>query len=742
MTRVFLGQSLKRVDGRAKVTGEAKYAAEFSAPDLLHGVVVSSTIARGRITRIDTADAMGLPGVVQVFSHENRPSMPWFDRSYRDQDSPGGSPFRPFYDDEVHYSGQPVALVVAETLEAARHGAELVRISYEQRPHNTDLDVARHKPHKPASGKSGFQPPPKPRGDAKQAWSEAPVRMVADYTAPAEHHNPMEMHATTVIREPEGKYTVYDKTQSVLNSQSYIAKIFDLSKDDVRVMSPFVGGGFGSGLRPQHQLFMAVMAAVQLDRSVRVVLTRHQMFTFGHRPEIWQRVALACDANGKLTSVQHEAIGATSQFEDYVEVTVNWSASLYSCDNVKVDYQLASIDAYTPLDMRAPGAVWGVHALECAMDELAVAANVDPLAMRLINYSERDEAKDKPYSSKALRECYEQAAARFGWEKRDPRPGSMRDGHTRIGWGMATGIWDAMQQPARARASFGLDGKLVVGSATADIGPGTYTVMSQIAAATLGLPIEDVSFQLGDTSLPLAPLQGGSFTVSSVGSAVKKVCESLREKLFAMALEVPHSPLRGASLDEVTFADGQVQLSTDPARAVRLVDALRHSGESVVEDTVTSIPNLIKQHGYSLHTHSAVFVEVRVDDELGTIVVSRVVSAIAAGKILSAKTAHSQILGGIVWGIGAALEEETLTDHHLGRYMNHNLAEYHVPVNADVHDIEVIFVEEHDEVVNPLGAKGVGEIGIVGVSAAIANAVFHATGKRVRSLPITLDKVL
>ncbi|RYE93767.1 MAG: xanthine dehydrogenase family protein molybdopterin-binding subunit, partial [Myxococcales bacterium] len=607
-TMTFLGQSLRRVDGRAKVTGEAKYAAEFSAPGLLHGVVVSSTVARGRIRRIDASAALAVPGVVQVFSHDNRPSMPWFDRSYRDQDSPGGSPFRPLYNDEVVYSGQPVALVVAETLEAARHAAEIVHVDYEVQSHNTSLEAARPEARKPHPGKSGFEPPPKPRGDAEQAWGEAPVRIAAEYTCPAEHHNPLEMHATTVIAEPEGKFTVYDKTQSVLNSQSYVAKIFDLSKDDVRVVSPFVGGAFGSALRPQYNLFMAVMAATELKRSVRVSLTRQQMFTFGHRPEIWQRMALACDEQGKLVSLQQEAVAATSQFEDYVEVTVNWGASLYACDNAKVGYKLAPIDTYTPLDMRAPGAVWGMHALECAMDELAFAARVDPLALRLINYAERDAAKDKPYSSKALRECYAQAAERFGWSRRSPEPRSMRDGHTLIGWGMATGVWDAMQQPARAKASLGLDGKLIVGSATADIGPGTYTVMTQIAAATMGLALEDVTFQLGDTSLPLAPLQGGSFTVSSVGSAVKKVCENLREKLLDLACKMPDSPLAGASLDEVVFVDGQVQLARDPARAVAYADAMRAGGVTALEDDVTSLPNKLKQLKYTLHTHSAVFV--------------------------------------------------------------------------------------------------------------------------------------
>ncbi|SET20389.1 xanthine dehydrogenase family protein molybdopterin-binding subunit [Stigmatella erecta] len=736
-----LGQPVSRVDGRAKVTGEAKYAAEFHVTGLTYGQVVSSTIARGRIKTLDTSEALALPGVLQIFTHENRPRLAWFDRSYRDDDAPSGSPFRPLADDKILYSGQPVALVVAETLELARHAASLIRLEYETREHETDLHARRGKAYEPSQGKDGFEPPPKPRGHADKALSKAAVQIDAEYASPVEHHNPMEMHASTVIYEDDGSLTIYDKTQGVQNSQKYVSKVFNLPKEQVHVLSPFVGGAFGSGLRPQYQLFLAVMAARELKRPVRVVLTRQQMFTFGHRPATLQRVALGASADGTLEAIIHEAVGETSRFEDYIEVVVNWAGMLYRCDNFRFDYKVAQLDCYTPLDMRAPGAVLGVYALECAMDELAHKAGVDPLALRLKNYSERDQNKDKPYSSKELRACYQQGAERFGWARRNPAPRSMREGTQLVGWGMATGIWDAMQQPSSARAVLSIDGKLTVSSATSDIGTGTYTVMTQIAAETLGLRVQDVTFKLGDSSLPMAPIEGGSWTVSSVGSAVKQACEKVREQLFTFARKVEGSPLAKARLEDVSFSGGAIRLTAEPDKAVTLTQAMRQGDVlSIAEDALaTPAP---QQMQYTRCSHSAVFAEVKVDEALGTVRVTRVVSAIAGGRVLNPKTARSQVLGGIVWGIGMALQEETAIDQTLGRFMNHNLAEYHVPVNADVQGLEVLFVDEEDAIVNALGAKGLGEIGIVGVAAAIANAVFHATGKRVRSLPITLDKLL
>jgi xanthine dehydrogenase YagR molybdenum-binding subunit len=737
----LVGQPVSRIDGRAKVTGAAKYAAEINVPGLTYGVVVSSTIAKGTIVRIDVSRALALSGVLHVFTHENRPNLAWFDRSYADLDAPAGSPFRPLYDDRVLYSGQPVALVVAETFELARHAASLIEIRYEAEAHRTDLHAHRSAAREPKKWTLGREAPPKPRGDADKALAGAAVRVDEEYSAPAEHHNPMEMHATTVVQEDDGTLTVFEKTQGVLNTHSYLKKVFGLSGKQVRVRSQYVGGAFGSGLRPQYQLFLAVMAARELHRSVRVSLTRQQMFTFGHRPETIQRVALGASEEGKLEAVIHKIIAETSQFEDYVETVVNWSGLLYQCDNVRTDHRVVPLDVYTPLDMRAPGAAWGVYALECAMDELAVKAGIDPLDLRLRNYAERDQEEKKPFSSKELRACYAQAAERFGWARRTAAPRSMRDGDKLVGWGMATGVWDALQLFANAQATLSIDGTLTVASATSDIGTGTATVMAQIAAGALGLPIESVTVKLGDSSLPWAPLEGGSWTAVTVGSAVKGVCDKIGRHLFDLARKMDGSPLAGAKRKNVVFACGGLHLANDPSRRVTIAEAMRSGGELKIQEKVTALPSP-KRLKYSTYVHSAVFAEVKVDEDLGIVQVTRVVSAVAGGRVLNPKTARSQILGAVVGGIGMALEEETLADHRFGRFMNHSFGEYHVPVNADVRDIDVIFVDEPDEHVNALGAKGLGEIGIVGVAAAVANAVYHATGRRIRKLPITLDLLL
>jgi xanthine dehydrogenase YagR molybdenum-binding subunit len=746
-----IGKPITRVDGPDKVTGKAKYAAEFNVPDLAYGYVVSSGIAKGKITHIDTSEALALEGVLQVFTHENRPHTAWFDISYKDQDAPAGSPFRPLHNANITYSGQPIALVVAETFEVARYAASLVKAVYDTEQSHTDLEAHLSEARDPKWAPTNFLKPlpPKPRGDSRGAFMKAPVQMAAHYVHGVQHHNPLEMFATTVQYESYGnenkaRLTIYDKTQGAPNSQLYVTQIFGMSSSDVRVVSPYVGGGFGSGLRPQYQLFLAVMAARELKRSVRLTLTRQQMWSFGHRPATVQTVALGASTDGKLTALNHKAIAATSQFEDYTETVVNWSNVLYPCDDVTLEYKLKPLDIYSPLDMRAPGGVTGDHAIESAIDELCYKLGMDPVEFRLKNYSETDQTeKGKPFSSKELRECFRQGAERFGWDKRNPQPRSMRgEGHNLIGYGMATGIWDATQMPARAEAVLTVNGKLRVSSATADIGTGTYTIMTQIAAETMGMPIEDVIFKLGNTDMPLAPIQGGSWTASTVGSAVKTVCDDLKKTLFKTARKMADSPLAKAKLEDVVFEDGSIKLKNDPSVAVSYIEIVDQNGGQAITETSTSLPNMLNQKKYSRHTHSAAFVEVQVDEELNTIKVTRAVSAIAGGRILNPRTARSQIIGGMVWGIGSALQEDSAMDHRFGRFMNHNLAEYHVPVFADIHDLDVIFVEEHDDIVNPLGVKGLGEIGLVAMPAAIANAVYHATGKRVHDLPIQLDRLL
>ncbi|HEY7297503.1 MAG TPA: xanthine dehydrogenase family protein molybdopterin-binding subunit [Xanthobacteraceae bacterium] len=728
------GKPISRVDGPAKVTGAARYAAEYNVANLAHGFVVSATIAKGRIRHIDIADAMAVAGVIAVFTHAHRPELPSADNKYGDDIAPPGSPFRPLYDDKVRFSGQPVALVVAEEPEIACFAASLIRIDYEPQQHVTDFERQLGR----AAVRDGEAANLHKRGDPAKAFGEAPVRIEAEYAMAVEHHNPMEMFGATAIWEGDGRITVYDKTQGSQNCRNYLANVFGMAHDHIRVLSPYVGGAFGSGLRPQYELPLAVLAARALRRSVRVTLTRQQMFTLGYRAGNVQRIALAAERDGRLVSLRHEFIGMTSQFEDFQHNYVSWSSQLYKCANAELGQKLVKLDHNTPCDMRAPGGAEGLYAIECAMDELAYAAGIDPLELRLINYSDLDQIEGKPYSSKALRECYRQGAERFGWSHRKREPRSMRDGNDLVGWGMATGIWEAFQLPASAKAVLTGNGSLEIASATADIGPGTYTMMTQIAAEMLGLPLDHVTARLGDSALPDAPVEGGSFTTSSVGSAICAACRAVQAELLRLAQRDSNSPLAGASLDDVTFADGRVRRRD--GREMLLTDAMRAGNADRIEREASAGPN--QKSKFSHYTHSAVFAEVKIDEELRIVRVTRVVSAVAAGRILNPKIAGSQILGAVVGGIGMALHEETVTDHRFGRFMNHNLAEYHVPVNADVDAIDVIFVSERDDEINPLGVKGVGEIGIVGTAAAIANAIYHATGKRIRDLPITVDKLL
>ena len=499
--RPYIGAPTSRVDGRAKVTGAAKYAGEFNVGGVAHACMVESTIAKGRIVRIDTSEALRVPGVLDVLTHENRPPMADTDSAYKDDVAPKGSPFRPLYDDKIMFSGQPIALVVADEWETARFAASLVRVEYAEEPHVTDVyrqredAVALGAPSSPAEAPFF---PPKPRGDAEKAFAAADVRHQGEYYVPIEHHNPMELYASTVIWDGGGKLTVYDKTQGVQNVQRYVCNVFGMKPDDVRVMSPFMGGGFGSGLRPQFQVVLAALAARALQRSVRLVLTRQQLYALGYRPAMIQRIELGAKADGTLDAIMQEAITVTSQYEDFHRQETGWSGLLYKCANAKYGHKLAHLDLPTSCDMRAPSAATGVYALEAAMDELAVALKLDPLELRLRCYSDRDQNTDRPYSSKALRECYSQGADAFGWHERNPEPRSMRDGKQLVGWGMATGIWEALQMPIAVRIVLSADGHAEVSCATSDIGTGTYTIMAQVAADMLGLPIENIAIKLGE----------------------------------------------------------------------------------------------------------------------------------------------------------------------------------------------------------------------------------------------------
>jgi xanthine dehydrogenase YagR molybdenum-binding subunit len=735
----YIGKEMSRVDGVAKVTGKAKYAAEFQVPNVAYGFIVLGTVAKGTIRAIDTKDAEAAAGVVRVFTHLNTPRLgPKASGEAappRGSDQPDTS-FRALQSDRIFFNAQPIALVVAETYEQARHAARLVKVSYHADAHVTDTEVVRGRARVPARG-----PAPKPRGNPDEAMRQAPVKVEGEYRIAIEHHNPMEPHGAIAFWQG-GALTIFDKSQEVYNVRTHLASSFGVPEDNVTVISPFVGGAFGSSLRPNYYPALTAMAARELKRPVKVVYTRTQMFTgHGYRPYTVQRVALGADRSGKLSAMIHDVVHNTSSFEEFSDDTTGFTRQVYACPNYHSPLKLAAVDLHTPTWMRAPGAVSGMFALECAMDELAYALKIDPLELRLINYAEVDPVSGRPFSSKALRECYRLGAEKFGWKSRTFEARSMRDGRLLVGWGMATGVWGAFQRPASARITLKSDGTAHVASATSDIGPGTYTVMTMIAAEYLGLKPEQVSFELGDTKFPRAPAQGGSWTTASVGSAVHGAALAIGARLLSLANRDASSPLTAAAAVDVEMLDGRLQLRTDPSRGVSISEVMKRNDLTEIVETVTSEPSKEREKYASL-AHGAQFVEVKIDPDLGTIRVTRAIEVTACGKIINPKASHSQEIGGVVWGIGMALQEATEIDHRYGRIMNPNLQHYHVPVNADVHEIETMFVEEDDTVVNPLGVKGMGELGMVGIPAAIANAVFHATGRRIRELPITPDKLL
>lgn len=739
-----VGQPINRLEGHLKVTGKAKYAAEYDARDLLYGYIVNSTITKGKIKTIDTSEIKKMEGVVEVFTHDNKPSTAWFDFKYADMDAPPGTVFKPLKDNIIRYNGQPIALVIAETFEMARYAAAKIKVVYEEETFETNLKTNVDKARDPKKGLASLlkPPPPKPTGDFEKEYDNSLVKTDSYFSHGTEHHNPMEMYASTVIYEGKDKLTIYDKTQGTINSQMYVANVFGLKMKNVQVISPFVGGGFGSGLRPQQQLFMAVMASLALKRNVRVTLDRSQMYMIGHRPPTLQHTKFGADKKGKVNAIYHKAIGETSRFEDYVEIVVNWANMLYPAENTLLEHEIVPLDVYSPLDMRAPGGSTGMHAIEVTMDEIAYQLNIDPLELRLINYSEIDKSSDKEYSSKELRKCYLEGAEKFGWKERNPEPRSMKRGNKLVGYGMATGIWDANRIFGRAEAIMTSDGKVEIKSAVTDIGTGTKTIMTQIAADELGIPIEDITFSYADSKMPFAPIQGGSFTTATVGPAVQNACQALNKKLFKKAKDVDGSTLKNVNFKDVIFKNGIISVKDQPELEFSIKDIFTANNGEAIRTTNAAMPNPLTYGKKARAVHSAVFVEVEVDEELGVIEVKRAVTAVAAGKIINPKTAESQVLGGMIWGISKALHEETIFDHQFGRYMNANLGEYHIPVHADIHDLEVIFIEENDSFVNDLGVKGVGEIGGVGMPPAITNAIFHATGKRIYDLPIHFDRLM
>jgi len=708
-----IGQALSRADGRLKVTGAARYTADVPVADAVHAAIVHSTIARGRTVSIDTALAGLAPGVLALFTHRNLPRMnptpkPWSHLH------PHGQSYLPLQDDEIHYAGQPIALVIAKTLDQAAHAGTLIKVAYDaQQPIVFGPQTAREAVDPPQF----LWPVASSVGDADKAIASAAVRIERTYATADRHHNQMEPHATTAVWDVAGTLTLYETTQHIFGARELLAIVLGLPPEKINVVSHFLGGGFGGKAYVWPHTLLAALAAKVLERPVRLQLTRAQMYSMvGHQAATIQTIALGADKNGKLLGIRHESISPTPVFDNYIEYAALATRSLWGASGgVATNHKIVHVNRNTPTAMRAPHEALGHFALESAMDELAYETGIDPVALRLLNDTAIDPLSGRPFSTRAMRQCLTEGAARFGWARRTPEPRSMRDGRYLVGQGMAGAIYTHWRWPAKARVTLTSDGSALVEAGMHDIGTGTYTVMQQVAADALGLAPEKVAVRLGDTRLPASHAAIGSATMANAGAAVLLAAKAAREKAMALAK------------DKVNI--GYAELLARNGLTTLVADA----DYDPVEEA---------QGPKAIFSFAAVFAEVRVDPELGLVRLSRFVGAYDAGRIINPKTARSQAIGGIIWGVGQALLEQSETDPVLGRFLHRNCSGYLVPTNADIPELETLFVGEFDEEASPLGAKGLGELTAVSVAPAIANAVYHATGKRVRDLPITVEKLL
>ena len=770
----LIGQPVDRVDGRLKVTGKAPYAAEFPLKNLAYGVTVQSTIASGRIQSIDSQATESLPGVIAVITYKNSMSL----HTLAGGSDPGQGKFGekdllPLQSGRIFYDGQHIAIVVAETFQIAEHGASLLKVEYEVEKPVYELEQALADAFQPASALGGGQAQTH-KGDADKAMSDAEVRIRETYTTPVYHHNAMEPHATAA--EWTGrKLTIYDSTQSVVGSKNAIAQMLGMPPDDVRLFSYFIGGGFGSkGFTWAHQV-MAPMAAKHVGRPVKIVLSRQQMFTSnGHRARTIQQISLGATKAGKLVAVKHLTTSETSFVDEFVEQAGVATKMIYDAPNLDVTHSIVRLNKGTPCPTRAPGEAPGTYALEVAMDELAYKLGMDPIALRIANYADKHPQTGQPWSEKHLKECYERGAQAFGWSQRNPAPRSMKEGELLVGYGMATATYPANRSASSAKIQLFADGHAVIYCATQDIGTGTYTILTQIAAQGLGLPMASVQCKLGDSKLPKGPNSGGSQVSASAGGAVWAAALTLKSKAIQLAIADKRSPLFGQSEDAVQAGGGRIFMAASPEKGETYQQLLARKDMPVIETEITT--NVSTREGapqpqpaegnkrgggqedqqsaavkadegvdhkkYAFHSFGAHFVKVLVDPVLGTVRVAKIVGVMDIGKVLNLKTATNQIMGGMIFGIGMALMEGTVYDPTNGRVVTRDLTDYLVPVNADMPEFDIRFIDIPDPYISPVGARGIGEIGITGITAAIANAIYHATGKRVRNLPITPDKLL
>jgi xanthine dehydrogenase YagR molybdenum-binding subunit len=732
-----IGQPLTRRDGILKVTGAARYAADNHPPGMLYAVLAVSSIARGRVLSLDIAAAKAHPGVVEVMTPANKPPLA------HDPDAKfHGFMFRLelLQNDRVRYANQAIAVVIAETLEAATEGAALLAPTYETEAARVGLDSAESFTP-PAVGVG--HPAKVQHGDVEAGLAAAAVKIEATYETAPQYHNAMEPHAMVAAWDGD-RLSIDTPTQGLAMAVGRVAGLFGIAPENIHIRSPFLGGGFGSKGFLSGPQILGIMAARLVGRPVKLVLRREHMYgPVGHRAATRQTLRLGTDTQGGLTALDHHTKTASSTFDDFFEPASDASHTLYATPNLSTSHEAVRLDTGTPLFMRAPGEATGSIALESAIDEMAQACGMDPLAFRLKNYAEVEPVSGRPFSSKALRECYAQGAARFGWERRPLAPRQMRDeAGLLVGWGMGTATFPALMFQAQARAVLREDGTGVMETGAHDMGQGAWTAFAQIAADSLGLDLDKIEFRAGTSDLPDAGIAGGSAHTATAGMAIHGAGADVIAKLADIAMNDKRSALYGAGNAGVLARDGRLHRRDDESRSESYVDILHRAGLAQIEGSGKSASDPAAQSTYAMHAHGVVFAEVKVDPDLGQIRATRLVGAFAAGRVINPRLVRSQYYGGMIWGVSFALHEAAVMDKRSGRPMNPNLAEYHVPVNADVPSLEAILVDEHDPYVNALGIKGVGEIGITGSAGAVANAVWHATGVRVRRFPITLDRLL
>ncbi|HNB21571.1 MAG TPA: xanthine dehydrogenase family protein molybdopterin-binding subunit [Candidatus Melainabacteria bacterium] len=727
-----IGREMTRIDGPLKVTGSAIYTSDHNFPGMLYAVPVSATIANGSIASLDTKEAERMPGVKGIFHRGNISKLfrvaPTSDlNAFIDEDRP------PFDDDVIRYFGQYVAVAVAETFEQATAAAEAVKVSFNEKKPNVESHLTADTKVKVESE----------RGDAQKAFDSAAIKLDATYITPVETHNVIELHSSVAVYDGS-VFTLYETTQGVVNHRNALCQILGVEPEQVKVISKFLGSGFGSKITPWPQSALAAALARELRKPIKIVISRKMAFhAAGHRPLTQQRVRISAESNGKLTSLQHDYLNHTSILDDYKENCGECTKYFYSCPNLRVTSSLSRRNIGTPTSMRGPGAVPGLFATESALDELAIKLNMDPMQLRIINEPQKDEDLNIPFASRHLIECFKTGAEKFGWAKRDPRIGSMKRDGLILGWGMAGAGWIAERFPAEAAVELRNDGTAKVATGTQDIGTGTYTVLAQILSDKVGLNIEKCEVVLGDTSLPPGPLSGGSMATASLIPAVSKAADKAIATLLKAAVKTPGAKYFGVDQKDMKYTQGRVHKKDEPESSGIPFEQVLNSGNFKFILGKGSSPSTFGgKPETSKHSYGAHFVEVTWQEEIARLRVSRVVTVIDAGKIINPKAGRNQIEGAIVMGMGMALFEHTSYEPTKGAPLNSNLADYIVAVNADVPDLEVHFLEFDNKDLNEYGARGIGEIGLAGFAAATANAVHHATGVRVRELPIRIEDLL